>query len=100
MDSGLAIVAASPQLIVGVACANRHDVAVVHGGGVVGDSVSVDTFISSRGHKEGSMSLSRINGFLQAVQQICSTLLRTWRYNLVTARQQAAEVDNGLFSKD
>ena len=82
MDRGLAIVAASPELIVGVGGANCQDVAVVHGGGVVGDLVGVDTIVSSRGHKEGSVSLSRINGFLQTVQQIRSSVLRDLQVHL------------------
>lgn len=65
MHSGLAIVAASPQLTVGVGGGNSQDVAVVHGGGVVLGCVSVDTLVASRGHKEGSMGLSRVNSFLQ-----------------------------------
>ena len=67
MDCGLAIVAASPQLPIGVGGGNSQDVAVVHGGGVVLSCVGVDTLVASRGHKEGSVSLSRVNSFLQNI---------------------------------
>ena len=47
MDSGLAIVAASPQLIILVGGTHTQDDAVVHGGGVVGHRVCVLAFVSS-----------------------------------------------------
>lgn len=68
MDSGLAVVAACPQLIILVGGPHSQDDAVVHGGGVVGHLVRVRAFVSSRGHKQGSVSLGRINGSLQATQ--------------------------------
>lgn len=47
MDGGLAIVAASPELIILVGSTHRQDDAVVHGGGVVGHRVGVHAFVPS-----------------------------------------------------